>query len=147
MELNATPASLIRILAAIMYDLIILILGLFMLVGFIVLPIYNGVTGNEAISAGQWFLPITLLTTAFLYYTLSWKIGRQTIGMKSWRLFVVASDDPKRALNWSDVTLRFIFSILSTLFVFSGFFMILLHPQKKSAHDILSKTHLVYIPK
>jgi len=147
MELKTSPASFPRIFAAILYDLIILLLGLFMLVGFIVLPIYSTVTGNESINADQWFLPLTLLFTAFLYYSLSWKIGRQTIGMKSWRLFIVATDDLNRSLSWSDVSLRFIFSILSALFVFSGFILILLHPEKKSAHDIFSKTHLVHIPK
>lgn len=149
METKTYPASFTRTIAAVAYDLIILFLGIFMVVGFTVLPIYKAITGLDNIESGQMFFPVLLFATTFLYYALSWKIAGQTIGMKSWGLFLIVNGGSTRTsdLTWQMITTRFICAMFSTALLFSGFILILLHPKNRSAHDLISKTHLVYIPK
>ena len=55
MPSNATTPSLLRTLAAIFYDLIIVFFGLFMVVGFAILPLYKGLTGHESIKQAIYF--------------------------------------------------------------------------------------------
>lgn len=146
--MQAKPAGFFRILGAIIYDLIILLFGIFMLVGFIVLPIYNGITGRESIDSDQMFLTTILLVTAFAYYGISWRRAGQTIGMKTWKIYLV--DSQKGTLTgpgWPAISIRFVTSGLSALFFFAGFLLILVRPDKRSAHDLISKSHLVHIPK
>ena len=139
-------ASLARLFAAIFYDLIILIFGLFMVVGFAVLPVHKYFTGLDSIGANEVFFPFFLVSTAFLYYALSWIFGGQTIGMKAWRLLLV-SDNPNQTISVKQVVLRFITAILSAAAFFLGFFYSIIQPNKRTLHDLVSGTHIRYYPK
>ena len=143
-DLHKTP-SLPRILAAICYDLLILI-GLFMVVGFAVLPVYKYFTGLEAIGADETFFQFFLVTIAFLYYALSWIIGGQTIGMKAWRLVLIANP-PNTNITWGQAALRFITAIFSASIFLLGYLYRYVDSDNRMLHDIVSKTHLRYYPK
>ena len=146
MPSNATTPSLLRTLAAIFYDLIIVFFGLFMVVGFAILPLYKGLTGHESIEAGNLFFPLFLATTAFLYYALSWRIGGQTIGMKAWRL-VLVSNNAQTRVSWRQAITRFLAAFLSTAPVFLGYLYAYIQKDHRTLHDVLSHTHIQYFPK
>jgi len=133
-------------LAAIFYDLIIVLFGLFMLVGFAVLPVYEGITGKESIDAGNGFFPLFLFITAFLYYALSWRLGGQTIGMKAWRL-VLVSNIAKARITWTQAMIRFVAAFFSAALGLLGFLYALIQKDHRTAHDLLSNSHIQYFPK
>lgn len=146
MPTNTHKHRLQRLFAAIFYDLIIVFFGLFMLVGFAVLPVYKGLTGHESIEAGNVFFPIFLATTAFLYYALSWRIGGQTIGMKAWRL-VLVSTDGQNSVTWRQIITRFLAAFLSAAPAFLGYLYAIFQKDRLTLHDLLSHTHMHYVPK
>jgi len=102
---NATPAGLLRRLAAVFYDLL-LIFALLAALTFALLPL----TGGEAILTstqgwlGRLYHALQLLL-AFGYYGICWTRGGQTLGMKAWliRLETVDGQQP----NWADAFVRF----------------------------------------
>ena len=146
MPIATNTPTLLRIFAAIFYDLIIVFFGLFMLVGFAVLPVYKGLTGHESIEAGNLFFPLFLATTAFLYYALSWRIGGQTIGMKAWRLVLVSNDGQKK-VTWRQIITRFLTAFLSAAPAFLGYLYAIIHKNHQTLHDLLSHTHIQQVPK
>ena len=90
-------AGLWRRFAAAVYDGLLLLALWFVSTGIVV--IFNG---NEAIDPQRmqlFALPALWLMT-FAFYAWFWRHGGQTLGMRSWRLRVVAIDN--RALTWRD---------------------------------------------
>ena len=135
-EPTATPASLwLRALAG-SYDLLPL-LGLWFFAGAIAL----GLTGG-AIEAHAEFrkLLTQLLVLAFsaAYFVVSWTRGGQTIGMRAWRLRVVRVDGA--ALRWPQALLRFGVALVSLAALGIGFVWMLFDPQKRTWHDIASRS-------
>lgn len=101
-----TPAGLFRRLAALFYDLL-LVLALAFVATFAMLPL----TGGEAIVPGTQGLVAhayhaLLATLAFAYFGWSWTRSGQTLGMRAWRIRLESSAG--RRLNWAESLLRFL---------------------------------------
>lgn len=102
---TGTPAGLFRRLAAMCYDLLLLV-ALWFVATFAMLPL----TGGEAILAssqgllGQIYHALLLLL-ALAYFGLCWTRGGQTLGMKAWRIRLETMDG--RPLRWGDALIRF----------------------------------------
>jgi len=90
--------------------------------------------------------PITtiaqLLISAIVYVTFWYKTG-QTPGKKMARIKVVDAKTLKKA-SFMQLTLRFIGYYISTLTLFLGFLLPLVHKDKKALHDLLSQTAVIY---
>ena len=142
---NVQPPSFMRVLAAIVYDLLILFLGIYMITGFVLVSIYQMTTGQDAIPASESWLPLFLQLVALSYYVFSWKRGGQTIGMKAWRIYLVP--DHHQKLIFQELIIRFFIAQVSAIAFGAGYLMRFFHPQKRFLHDLLSHTHLVYRPK
>ena len=104
--MGAPAAGLLRRLAALTYDCLLLFAILF--VGTLaLLPL----TGGEAITPASQGLGTYLGYRGYLallalgYFGLAWTRGGQTLGMMAWRIHLVVPDD--RAAGWPSVTLRF----------------------------------------
>jgi uncharacterized RDD family membrane protein YckC len=133
-KLNHCP--FLRRLAAIFYDCLLITAVLFAAT-FALMPLNNG----EAIESGNWFYKVFLLSLTYFYFCWHWVKGGQTLGMRSWHVFV------KNELNtnpdWKQASLRFFASFLSLLPAGLGFVWSLFDQNNLALHDHLSKTKLV----
>ncbi|MFY9179187.1 MAG: RDD family protein [Venatoribacter sp.] len=145
MEQNYPTASIWRRLAALAYDSLV-VLALFILVGFIIQGIYAPLHQGEPIGELPRPVVLTILfSVCFLYYSHSWRKAGQTIGMKAWRIKLV-NTQPK-PIQLSQCMLRTGMGLFSLLIVGLGFFWALLDKQQRSWHDMASLTRVVFIPK
>ncbi|MEX1995141.1 MAG: RDD family protein [Steroidobacteraceae bacterium] len=102
---TGAPAGLIRRLAALFYDTL-LIVALLFIVTFAMLPL----TGGEAIlnstqgTLGHLYHALLVLA-GFAYFGFSWTHGGQTLGMKAWRMRLATTAGS--APNWADALVRF----------------------------------------
>ena len=88
------------------------------------------------------FLSCMLVTG--LYATLSWRRGGQTLGMRPWRLKLVASSGNP---GWTALWLRYAVGLLSLLACGLGFWWAWLDRDGRTWHDRASGTRLVRVPK
>ncbi|MCO5055609.1 RDD family protein [Thermomonas sp.] len=88
---------------------------------------------------------VVFLAIAGLYATLSWKRGGQTIGMRPWRLRVVADDGG--APEFSRLWRRFGMGCLSLAIGGLGFWWAWFDRDRLTWHDRASATRLVRLPK
>jgi uncharacterized RDD family membrane protein YckC len=127
----------LRRLAAILYDLLLLIALLFVATALL-LPLNAG----EAFTAQQFFYPLYLLIISFLFYAWFWTHGGQTLGLRAWKIKVLTLD--MKPVSWKQALFRFAAAILSWGLFGLGFFWILIDKNHRSWHDYLSKTALFF---
>lgn len=139
------PAALPRRLAAMVYDGL-LVLALLMIATACFLPF----TGGKAVTWGA-FPALTLLYWCVLalvlvgYFGVAWTRGGQTLGMASWRLRVQRVDGA--LLTWADSVRRIGASVLSWLPAGLGWLWCLFDRERRTWHDVLSRTRVVVLPK
>lgn len=136
---NVKYTGLIRRLLAIIYDLFLLIALLFIATAIIM--VFND--GN-AIESGQPLYPfyiLFLLTVCFVFYGWFWTHGGQTLGMKTWKMRLQQIDG--KAITWPLALVRFIIAIISWSTAGAGYVWSLFSAQKRTWHDIASRTVLV----
>lgn len=97
--------------------------------------------GDGAIESNNLYYDAFLILLAYLYFCWHWIKGRQTLGMRSWHIFVINESDIN--LNWKQASLRFAAASLSLIAFGSGFVWALLDKNNKALHDHLSKTKLI----
>jgi uncharacterized RDD family membrane protein YckC len=132
------PAPLWRRLAAAFYDLL-LILALCMVGAFAVLPF----TGGQAVPAGTLWFQIYLAVLVAGYYLWCWTRSGQTLGMRTWRVRVVADAG---ALSWSRAVLRLLLALVSIAALGLGLWWSLWEPRRRMWHDMLAGTAVVQLP-
>ena len=126
--------TLWRRLAALLYDLFPL-LGLWMFVAALLLATVHGdIDAAHPPPVYQWALRSALLTVTAAYFVVSWARGGQTIGMRAWRIRVVASDGAR--LPWSRALLRFLVALVSLGACGLGFAWCLVDRQRRAWHDL-----------
>lgn len=143
---QAVTPGLLRRLAAMLYDTL-LIFGLLLLASMMVtLPvgILLGESAAGALPGNPWFR-LWLALVAPLFFLLFWHKGGQTLGMRSWRLRVVRNDG--QPLTWRDALKRLLACLLSWLPLGLGFLWILVDRDRFAWHDRLSGTRLVLLKK
>jgi uncharacterized RDD family membrane protein YckC len=139
------PAGLLRRLAAIVYDTL-LIIALWMVVtaAFLLLSRGEAIT-PERDPVLEFVYRAALVTVVVIFYGLPWTRRGQTLGMASWRLKVVREDGS--LLDWRDTVVRLLGATLSLLVFGLGFMWILVDPERRAWHDRLSRTVVVVLPK
>jgi uncharacterized RDD family membrane protein YckC len=136
-EDTLTHCSLIRRIAAMFYDAILLY-GVLFVATALVLPLSHG----RAIPGGNIPYTLYLLACSYVYFSWQWTHYGQTPGMRAWRIHLI--DARGRVPAWGAATLRFLLS-LPSLFCFGlGFLWSLFDPQRLAFHDRYSRTWLVY---
>ena len=118
---------LLRRLGAMLYDALI-ICGILMLATAIIIPFNH----QLAISPHNTHYKIYLIFVVYGYFAVSWIIGKQTIGMRAWRLTISAADGGPISIKQS--LIRFTSAILSLLVLGLGFVW--------CWHDRISQTHI-----
>ncbi len=89
-----------------------------------------------------WLQVVALWTISGLYLVISWQRGGQTLGMRPWRLRLLASDG--RPLTAGRLWRRYALATLS-LAVGIGLLWSLIDRQRRTWHDIGSHTRVLRI--
>lgn len=117
-----------------MYDGLILV-GLWMIVGGAAVLVAGG-----AIETGQPVFQLILLAAAFLYFGGCWRFGRQTVGMRAWKIELQSPSSPPA---FDALFIRFCVAIVSLLAVGAGFWTALFRADASTWHDRASGTQLI----
>jgi len=139
------PAGLLRRLAALLYD-ILLLFGLWTLVSALMLLVSGGWLAEPARPA--WLvsaLRMLLALTTLGFFVWFWTHGGQTLGMRAWRLRLVGQDGaavtPRQAL------IRVAAACLALAPAGLGLWWVLIDPEHRAWHDRWSGTRLIVVPK
>ena len=102
---TGAKAGLLRRLAALLYDLL-LVIALAFVATFAMLPLSQGeaILSSTQGLVGHVYHAILLLLV-FAYFGWCWTRGGQTLGMKAWKIRLEAADGS--CLNWADALVRF----------------------------------------
>ncbi|MGW8369402.1 MAG: RDD family protein [Gammaproteobacteria bacterium] len=133
-------AGLLRRLASVCYDLLVVAALLMLLTALVIL-----IRGGDAVGPGAVWFQVLLIGCWWLYFAWSWTHGGQTVGMRAWRMVLVPSAGGR--VTWREASLRFAAAALSALMLGLGFLAALIDAQSRTWHDRLSGTELRVRPK
>jgi uncharacterized RDD family membrane protein YckC len=138
---QASNTGLLRRLAAIMYDTLLVAAVLFMAtVPFI------AVRGGEPVEIGDnTSYRIALVIVIYTFFVGFWTRSGRTLGMQSWGLQLETMNGGRPTLATASV--RFIAAIISWAPFGLGFLWQLWDKDKLTWHDRISGTHIVYYRK
>jgi uncharacterized RDD family membrane protein YckC len=132
METTFPPVGLLRRLAAIFYDSLLLFSVLY-LAAALAYPLTQG--------KSSWIFQLYLLAVWFLYFAWPWLRGGQTLGMRAWRVKIQTTDGKR--LSWQHVAIRFFTAFISWACLGIGLLWALVDKEKRAWHDLASHTQLV----
>lgn len=140
---NAPTASLSKRLLAALYDWL-LVLGLMMVASVPAVALLD-----DAIKPGNLLYQLAMLGLAAAFFIGFWSNGGQTLGMRAWRLKLVAGGDAGgyTKASYRLATLRFLAAWLSFLPAGLGFWWGAFDQRRLCWHDRLSGTRLIVLPK
>jgi len=134
MQKKYVTASLIRRLLAIFYDLLLL-LGVLFAVSACAVALNKG----EAVDHPAYYL--VLIATTFVFFGGFWTNGGQTLGMRTWKIKIVA--DNAKKVTWKHAAIRFCAAALALIPVGIGLLWMLFDSERLAWHDRLSATRLI----
>ena len=139
----ARPAHLGWRLLALVYDFFP-VLAIWLLVSGTFLLLRGG-RGVAPDSPAAWLEFAALWAVTGLYAVVSWRRGGQTLGMRPWRLRVVAADGtaPTVRVLW----LRYAIATLSTAAFGLGLLWSLVDRERRTWHDLATRTLFVRVEK
>lgn len=144
MNVIVTPAPLWRRIAALVYD-VLLLLALLLIATAISTAVANVLSPGlqerapDALSHHP-LHQLWLLLCWFFFYATCWLRSGQTLGMKAWRLRLI--DQKMGAITLKQCSVRFF-----TAFFGLGLIVAIFHSKGFSLQDITSKTQIVLLPK
>ena len=138
---QGSNTGLLRRLAAIMYDTLLVVAVLFM----VTVP-FIAVRGGEPVEIGDntWYR-IALVIVIYTFFVGFWTRSGRTLGMQSWGLQLETMDGGRPTLATASV--RFMAAIISWAPLGLGFLWQLLDKNKLTWHDRISGTRVVHYPK
>ena len=139
----AQPTGLLRRVAAILYDTLLLFaLWYLASIPFIaVLGEYVNWQSNLLYIIHQ----VTLSVVAYVFLVGFWSTKGRTLGMQSWGLQLESIDGSVPGIGAA--TIRFVTACLSWAALGLGFLWQLWDPERLTWHDRLSRTRLVHYPR
>ena len=132
---NCSP-SLIKYLAAIIYDLFLL----FGLLLFITVMISFANNGNPP-ESNNILYRLALLSVIIFFYHYSWNKSGQTLGMKAWNVKLISQDN--KAVSLKQSSARIILGIANICTLGLGFFWKYTNKSRLTLMDLFSKTQLI----
>ncbi len=142
------PAPLIKRLCALVYDSFILI-ALSLAYGAVATAFMVTLLGVEADNYHPMQnngLLIGWVMTIIGFYWFFWKRAGQTVGMRAWRLKVIALDASSQ-LSHKQCIVRILSAPFSLGLGGLGYLWCLFSKERAAWHDLLSQTRVVVIPK
>lgn len=138
MSFSQRLALLLRRLAAAVYDGLLLAALWFCAAALVI-----AVRGGPIPALNLWF-ELYLLVLGFLFCGWFWTHGGQTLGLRAWRLRVIANGG--NTLNWRRSLARYLFAVPSWLSIV-GICWSLLDSRGRAWHEIASGSKLTVIPR
>lgn len=138
---TAAGPGLVRQLASMFYDALV-VLALWFVCA---LPVVLILGGPPQSAPTRGLFQVWLLVVTFGFFGYFWVHGGQTVGMRAWRIRIVAAGGA--AITWRHAAIRFAVAALSGGAVGLGYLWIYLDPQRRSWHDRASGTCLVLVEK
>ncbi|MEO5622280.1 MAG: RDD family protein, partial [Dokdonella sp.] len=138
---SSMPASLSLRIAAGLYDLFPLIALWMLSAGLALLIVHGRIDVAHPPTLFRFGLRAALLVVSAAYFVISWARGGQTIGMRAWRLRVVAADG--NALPWPRALLRFSIALVSLSVCAIGFLWCLIDPGRRAWHDLGARSAVI----
>jgi len=121
-----------------LYDLVLLI-SLIFVAAFIPVILFDIKYGEPYFFLFQFYI----FAVAYVFYGWFWTRSGQTLGMRTWKVKVVNQDGS--SINWNRALIRYAVAIISFLTFGLGFFWSLWDKEKRTWHDIVSRTRLVRV--
>lgn len=146
----STP-SLMRRFAAMVYDSL-LIMAISILYGAIMTAVNLAIKGapatGERITWGDYNVVVFIgwIFTLGLFFCYFWHKSGQTLGMKTWRMKIVNSDD-LNCPSYTQCAIRFLCAPLSFCLVGAGYWMMYTNTEHQTLHDKISKTRTLLLNK
>ena len=135
-SLQSQHVSLARRLGAMFYDL--LLLAAILIGASFVLAISFKIYPEHPLFI---IYQSCVYVVSFLFYAWFWTHGGQTLGMKIWKFRITSIDGS--TVDWVSACVRFMVAIASWLPFGLGYLWSLIDKNKRTWHDIASKTQLV----
>lgn len=85
---------------------------------------------------------INCIGVSFFFYGWFWTHGGQTLGMRAWNLYLTKPDG--KFIDWRLAAKRYVFALLSWGCLGLGFLWVVVQPQRKAWHDLLSDTQIIF---
>lgn len=133
------PVSLIRRLAALTYDWVLLI-GVFFGATLVVLAFRAG----QAVQPHHLGYSAYLIGTGAVFFSWFWTHGGQTLGMRAWKIRLITVDGGP--VTWRQAILRCGWALAGAAPFGLGYLWPLVDPERRSLHDIASNTRVVACP-
>ena len=135
---NSNPVSLPRRVLVIIYDSILLAAVLIFTSLPIIIPF--------KITIEHTLYPLYIIYIyfiAFIFFAWNWTHGGQTLGLKTWKIKLIA--DSGKNVTWKQSFLRYIGSLICWLSCGIGFLWCYTNKDRLAWNDIISKTRLTKI--
>ncbi|WP_347257293.1 RDD family protein [Methylocaldum sp.] len=129
--------GLLRRLAALVYDMVVLVAVLFAAT-VLLLPLHHG----EAFQPNHGLYSAYLLTVSFAFVGWFWTHGGQTLGMRSWKIRLCTTADT--SISWGQASIRFFCGLISFGCLGLGYLWVLFDSQGRSWHDLASRSKIVW---
>lgn len=142
---TAMPAPLHLRLSALAYDLFPLAALWMATAGLVLFAVHGDVDVAHPPAGYRLTLQLALFAVSAGYFVLSWTRGGQTIGMRAWRIRIVAADGG--ALPWPRALLRFGVALLSLAAFGLGFLWCLVDGERRAWHDLVARSAYVRVAK
>ena len=139
MEQSNKKVSLLRIVAATIYDSL-LMLGVWFLVGSLALGIKFVFTGEVSSLHPVTGMSLVILST-WLYFAIFWIYGGKTLGMSSWKLRIISQDG--RQITVIQTIIRFMSNIFTISLAGIPLILRRISKNNRSLSDLLSKTLII----
>jgi len=129
-------------LLIITYDGLLLV-GVVFVGGFVLSALLSLVLGSfDGNFVAVWLKRIYWIIVPMLFYVWFWTNGGQTLGMKTWHVYIV--DDAGKFIDRKTAVKRYCVALLSWACVGAGFIWIFFDKQNRTWHDIATGTHFVH---
>jgi uncharacterized RDD family membrane protein YckC len=144
--------SLLRILAAMIYDSLLLA-AISIAYGAIVVALRVLILGKPELgqrimwdSLSGSIICLGWLAVLVFFYVYFWHRFGQTLAMKTWRFKMVDAHTNQLA-SYKQCVIRSVAAMLSFLLLGFGYWCKFFHPQQRMLHDVLSNTKLILLKK
>jgi uncharacterized RDD family membrane protein YckC len=158
MQNTLPPCPLWRRLAALVYDLLI-VLAIMLVANMFGLALTGGHLLDEQQQLRAWWFPLFEVACVGSYFMASWRRGGQTVGMRPWHIRVTRADGGRVTLQQCLIRLLVagaplvllmlapLIGLHATLWtllgVWAGWFALALpDPRRRALHDVAAGTEL-----
>lgn len=138
---QAQTPGLLRRLAALFYDGVLLFGILLLAAGLVIVPYMSLI--EAAFPSQAWWFRGWLLAVIWGFFAYFWTHGGQTLGMRAWRLRLVRTDGAAPTLR--DALLRLACALVALAPAGLGLWWVLIDSEGLAWHDRWSRTRLVIV--